>query len=287
MSHSTQNPQLLASLLPDEVIRNVRIALAEDIGAKDITAELIPENTEFKASVICREPAIICGIAWANETFRQVDPRLVVDWQCSDGDSLEENATLFFISGPARSLLTAERTALNFLQCLSATATTCGEYAKHVKGSKVKLLDTRKTLPGLRLAQKYAVSCGGCFNHRIGLYDAYLIKENHIAACGSIATAVAQAKHNEPTKPVEVEVENKDELLQALEAGADIVMLDNFSIEQLHDAVAATNGRAKLEASGNVSLDRIAELASTGVDYISIGALTKNVSAIDLSMRFQ
>ena len=272
--------------LNTDITRAVRDALNEDIGSGDITAQLVAADTQYVAKVITREPAIICGVDWVNETFAQLDNSVIINWSVSDGDRVEAEQTLFTLSGSARSILTGERTALNFLQLLSGTATLCDRYAQLTAHTSVKLLDTRKTLPGLRTAQKYAVTCGGCFNHRVGLYDAYLIKENHIAACGSINAAITTAKENHPDKPVEVEVENLDELQQALAAQADIVMLDNFSIEDLEQAVAITQGRAKLEASGNVSEATLAALAATGVDYISIGALTKHVTAIDLSMRF-
>ena len=272
--------------LNTDITRAVRDALNEDIGSGDITAQLVAADTQYVAKVITREPAIICGVDWVNETFAQLDNAVTINWSVSDGDRVEAEQTLFTLSGSARSILTGERTALNFLQLLSGTATLCDRYAQLTAHTSVKLLDTRKTLPGLRTAQKYAVTCGGCFNHRVGLYDAYLIKENHIAACGSINAAITTAKTNHPDKPVEVEVENLDELQQALAAQADIVMLDNFSIEDLEQAVAITQGRVKLEASGNVSETTLAGLAATGVDYISIGALTKHVTAIDLSMRF-
>ena len=272
--------------LNTDITRAVRDALNEDIGSGDITAQLVAADTQYVAKVITREPAIICGVDWVNETFAQLDNAVTINWSVSDGDRVEAEQTLFTLSGSARSILTGERTALNFLQLLSGTATLCDRYAQLTAHTSTKLLDTRKTIPGLRTAQKYAVTCGGCFNHRVGLYDAYLIKENHIAACGSINAAITTAKTNHPDKPVEVEVENLDELQQALAAQADIVMLDNFSIEDLEQAVAITQGRAKLEASGNVSEATLAALAATGVDYISIGALTKHVTAIDLSMRF-
>ncbi len=272
--------------LNTDITRAVRDALSEDIGSGDITAQLVAADTQYLAKVITREPAIICGVDWVNETFAQLDNSVTINWLVKDGDRVAAEQTLFTLSGSARSILTGERTALNFLQLLSGTATLCDRYAQLTAHTAVKLLDTRKTIPGLRTAQKYAVSCGGCFNHRVGLYDAYLIKENHIAACGSINAAITTAKENHPDKPVEVEVENLNELEQALAAQADIVMLDNFSIKDLEQAVAITQGRAKLEASGNVSETSLASLAATGVDYISIGALTKHVTAIDLSMRF-
>jgi len=272
--------------LNTSILQNVTHALAEDIGSGDITAQLIGEKTQAVATIISREEATLAGIAWADEVFRQVDPAIEVNWHYNDGDQITANQPLVTLKGPARSLLTAERSVMNFLQTLSGTATLCHDYSALVADTDVKLLDTRKTLPGLRIAQKYAVSCGGCFNHRIGLYDAFLIKENHIAACGSIAKAVATARANEPGKPVEVEVESLDELEQALAAGADTVMLDNFTQDDMKTAVATANGRCKLEASGNVTHETLLPIAQTGVDYISIGALTKDCKAIDLSMRF-
>lgn len=268
------------------ILENVTSALAEDIGSGDITACLIDSATQAIATIITREDMTLCGIAWANEVFQQVDPSIQANWHFADGDQVKANETLITLKGSARSLLTAERSAMNFLQTLSGTATLCSQYAAIVAETNVKLLDTRKTLPGLRIAQKYAVSCGNCFNHRIGLYDAFLIKENHIAACGSIAQAVNTARSNEPDKPVEVEVETMNELKQALEAGADTVMLDNFSLADMKAAVVLVNGRCKLEASGNVTKQTLLPIAQTGVDYISIGALTKDCKAIDLSMRF-
>lgn len=274
----------LADLKP-VIEENVRAALAEDIGDGDITAALIPADDPARGRVICREQATICGTAWVDEVFRQVDPAVSITWQVRDGDQVEPDQVLFTFEGPARSLLTGERAALNFLQTLSGTATISAAYARRVADTPVRLLDTRKTIPGLRMAQKYAVSCGGCFNHRIGLYDAFLIKENHILACGGIAEAVASARALHPGKPVEVEVETHAQLEEALNAGADIIMLDNFTTEQMREAVAFTAGRAKLEASGNITDETLVEFAKTGVDYISIGALTKHCRAIDLSMR--
>jgi len=265
----------------------VAATLAEDVGGGDISAALIPEGAMATAVVITREPAVLCGQAWVDEVFRQVDARIAVDWYCSDGEAVVADQALFAVRGPARGILTAERSALNFLQLLSGTATTAASYAELVRDYAVELLDTRKTIPGLRLAQKYAVTCGGCRNHRVGLYDAFLIKENHIAACGSIGAAIAQARQQQPDKAVEVEVENLPQLDEALAAGADIVMLDNFAPALMVEAVARTRGRAKLEASGGVSRDTLGAIAATGVDYISIGALTKDVKSIDLSMRLQ
>jgi nicotinate-nucleotide pyrophosphorylase (carboxylating) len=279
----------MAKTLPPQwrtdVEKSVRLALEEDIGSGDISAKLIPATAQAKATVITRENAVICGQAWVNEVFSQVDPSLHITWHCQDGDRVNANQVLFSAEGSARSLLTAERSALNYLQLLSGTATLCQRYADLVAGTGVKLLDTRKTIPGLRTAQKYAVTCGDCFNHRIGLYDAYLIKENHIKACGSIAAAVTSAKTMHPGKPVEVEVENMAELEQAISAGADTIMLDNFDLDSLRQAVKLTAGAAKLEASGGITKDSLRPIAETGVDYISIGALTKDCKAIDLSMR--
>lgn len=274
----------LDSLLPS-IKEEVRRALAEDIGSGDITAALIPAERQAQAAIISREPAILCGTAWADEVFRQVDPLIQVTWLARDGDQLQANQPFCQLSGPARGLLSGERCALNYIQTLSATATRSRHFANLVEGTQVKLLDTRKTLPGLRLAQKYAVTCGGCHNHRIGLFDAFLIKENHIAACGGIQSAVGQAKVLAPGKPVEVEVENLEELRQAIEAGADIIMLDELSEGDMRTAVAMTAGRAKLEASGGINETTLRAVAETGVDYISIGSLTKDIKAVDLSMR--
>lgn len=276
--------QTLDQLKP-AIIANVEAAIAEDIGSGDITAELIPAEEQGEARIITREQAVIAGTAWVDEVFRQVDPEVVVSWQVKDGDRVEPDQTLFTLKGRSRSLLSGERAALNFLQTLSGTATVAAQYADRVAETAVRLLDTRKTIPGLRLAQKYAVTCGGCYNHRIGLFDAFLIKENHILASGGIAAAISTAKTNHPGKPVEVEVEGFGELDEALDAGADIIMLDNFTPEQMVEAVATVNGRAKLEASGNITDATLLDYARTGVDYISIGALTKHCRAIDLSMR--
>ncbi|WNB75711.1 carboxylating nicotinate-nucleotide diphosphorylase [Methylomonas koyamae] len=258
--------------------------LAEDIGAGDLTANIIPEQIQASATVVTREGMVLCGTAWFDAVFERLSPQVAIEWQCGDGDWLAAEAVLCRLSGPARALLTGERTALNLLQTLSATASVAREYANAVVGTGCKVLDTRKTLPGLRLAQKYAVQCGGCFNHRIGLFDAVLIKENHILAAGSIADAVRAAR-SQANVPVEVEVENLDEFEQALAAKPDRVMLDNFSRADLVTAVGLNRGRAELEASGNITLDNIRSIAETGVDFISIGALTKNVKAVDLSMR--
>lgn len=278
-------PNLRLAALTAEIEANVRRALLEDVGSGDITAQLIPAERLAKATIISRDAAVIAGTAWVDAVFRQLDPRVAVHWQVSDGDRVTPNQALFHLEGPARSLLTGERSALNFLQMLSGVATRARHLADMVSGTQVKLLDTRKTLPGLRLAQKYAVTCGGCHNHRIGLYDAFLIKENHIAACGGIAEAVDAAHKIAPGKPVEVEVESLDELRLALDAGADIIMLDELSLDDMREAVRLTAGRAKLEASGGINDDTLKVIAETGVDYISIGAMTKDVKAVDLSMR--
>ena len=277
-------------MIPAELLRQSRIetvaqSLREDIGDGDITAMLIPQARISRGHVITRDAATIAGRAWVEEVFRQVDPEVTLNWQVQDGDEASPGQSLFSMEVPARSLLTAERSALNWLQLLSGVATTCAGHARRVAHTGVQLLDTRKTLPGLRLAQKYAVTCGGCHNHRIGLWDAFLIKENHIAACGSIANAVSEARRIAPGRPVEVETENLDELDQALVAGADIIMLDEFSLADMRQAVIHTAGAAKLEASGGINSETLVPIAETGVDYISIGALTKDVRAVDLSMR--
>lgn len=279
-------------LLADELRRAVAAALAEDLGQQnaelgDITASLIPASQQAVATIITREDCVLCGSGFVNEVFLQLGNQVSIQWHATDGDRLSANSLICTLQGPARALLTGERTALNFLQLLSGTATTTAHYVRYLEGSKTRLLDTRKTLPGLRFAQKYAVSCGGGLNHRFGLFDAFLIKENHIAAAGSISQAVQQARQNFPGKPVEVEVENLDELKQALMAGSDIIMLDNFAMPEIRQAVLLNQGRAKLEVSGNITSERLSELAATGVDFISSGALTKHVQAIDLSMRLQ
>ncbi|WP_122846720.1 carboxylating nicotinate-nucleotide diphosphorylase [Pseudomonas viridiflava] len=278
-------PNLRLAALTAEIEANVRRALLEDVGSGDITAQLIPAERLAKATIISRDAAVIAGTAWVDAVFRQLDPRVAVHWQVSDGDRVSPDQALFHLEGPARSLLTGERSALNFLQLLSGVATRAQYFADMVSGTQVKLLDTRKTLPGLRLAQKYAVTCGGCHNHRIGLYDAFLIKENHIAACGGIAQSIEAAHKIAPGKPVEVEVESLAELKQALDAGADIIMLDELSLNDMREAVRLNAGRAKLEASGGINDDTLRVIAETGVDYISIGAMTKDVKAVDLSMR--
>ncbi|MDX5435335.1 MAG: carboxylating nicotinate-nucleotide diphosphorylase [Halomonas sp.] len=273
----------------DALVEAIREAaahlLSEDVGPGDITAQLIPETQWATARVITREPAVLCGVAWVEEIYRRLDPSVRLRWSAADGDHLEADQCFLELEGPARILLTGERAALNLLQTLSATATRTRRYVDLLDGTGVRLLDTRKTLPGLRLAQKYAVTCGGGHNHRIGLYDAFLIKENHIAACGSIAAAVKEARSIARDLPVEVEVESFEELDQALTAGADIVMLDNFSLDDMREAVKRNAGRATLEASGNVDETTLRQIAETGVDCISSGALTKDVKAIDLSMR--
>lgn len=271
--------------LVEAIRETVAHMLAEDVGPGDITAQLIPESTWATARIITREAAILCGVAWVEEIYRRLDPSVQLSWSAADGNHLEAGSCFVEIEGPARSLLSGERAALNLLQTLSATATRTRHYVDLVAGTGVRLLDTRKTLPGMRLAQKYAVACGGGHNHRIGLYDAFLIKENHIAAYGSIAAAIKEARNIARNLPVEVEVESIDELNQALTAGADIVMLDNFSLEEMREAVKHNAGRATLEASGNVDDTTLRQIAETGVDCISSGALTKDIKAIDLSMR--
>ncbi len=271
--------------LPDDIARVVQNALAEDIGSGDITAALIPADAQSTAQVISREDAIVCGTAWFNEVFQQLNTAIAIHWQVQDGDSVEPNQLLCTLTGPSRNLLTGERTALNFLQTLSAVATQTHDYVNAITDTKTQILDTRKTLPGLRSAQKYAVICGGGCNHRMGLFDAFLIKENHILAAGSIAAAIQTAQAQQPTATVEVEVENLDEVQQALEAGANQLLLDNMSLPKLREAVALNNGRAVLEASGGVTLETVRDIAHTGVDYISVGSLTKDIHAVDLSMR--
>ncbi|WP_456405645.1 carboxylating nicotinate-nucleotide diphosphorylase [Thiolapillus sp.] len=271
---------------PELIEADVRRALAEDVGTGDLTAALIPEGTWARAQLICRQQAVLSGAAWVDETFRQVDDRIELEWHLADGDRLAENQRVCSMAGAAASILTAERTALNFLQTLSATATLTSEYVEAAQGACVNILDTRKTLPGLRQAQKYAVTCGGGVNHRIGLYDAILIKENHIAAAGSIGAVLAQAVALYPDVSIEIEVENLHELEQALQAGAKRVLLDNFSLQRLREAVALNKGTARLEASGGVNLQTIRAIAETGVDDISVGALTKDVQAVDFSLLF-
>lgn len=288
-------------MLQQDIRRAVRAALLEDLGdaltaldqpdaSADITAQLIPADRISTARVITREAGVFCGQPWVDEVFLQLKAQLggevKVEWKVQDGERLAPNQELFRLHGPARVLLTGERNALNFVQTLSGVATLTARYVAELEGTDCRLLDTRKTLPGLRSAQKYAVTCGGGKNHRIGLFDAYLIKENHILACGGIAEAIREARRLNPDKPVEVEVESLAELEQALAARADIVMLDNFDIPMMQEAVRLNQGRAKLEVSGNVTLDTLAGYAATGIDFISVGALTKHVRALDLSMRF-
>ena len=269
----------------DDINPIVKLALNEDIGSGDITAGLVKNDGITRATVITREAGVLCGTQFVDAVFTALDPSVVVRWEKADGAELAANDVLFTLEGNARSILTGERAALNFLQMLSGTASYSASLARLVAGTSTKLLDTRKTIPGFRNAQKYAVTCGGCFNHRIGLYDAFLIKENHIAACGGIQQAIAQARKNAPGKPVEIEVESLKELEQGLIAGADRIMLDNFSLDDMREAVAITQGRAELEASGNVTESTLRAIAETGVDFISIGALTKVVMPLDLSLR--
>lgn len=267
------------------IAANVSAALTEDIASGDINAMLIPADQQAVAEVITRKPMVLCGVAWVEETFRQVDPSVVLSWNAGDGDSLGAGDLIFRARGNARALLSGERTALNFIQLLSAVATKTKYFVDQVGDAAVELIDTRKTIPGLRLAQKYAVTCGGGGNHRMGLYDAFLIKENHIAASGGIDKAVAAARTIAPNKLVEVETESLEELDQALAAGADIIMLDNFTLEQTREAVERSRGVAKIEASGGINDETLLDIVATGVDYISMGALTKDIDAADLSMR--
>ena len=277
--------------LKTEISNNVKFALREDVGDGDVTGQLIDPAITIDASIVTRERMTMAGQPWVDEVCRQVDSSIELHWHCSDGDAVEANTLLCDLKGAARSILTAERTALNFLQLLSATATTTSIYVAATVGTSCRLLDTRKTIPGLRLAQKYAVRCGGGHNHRVGLYDAILIKENHILSAGGIAAAIAAARDMHANMPVEVEVESLDELREALAANADRMLLDNFPLNLLEQAVAINRSEgdpaAELEASGGLTLAEIAAVAATGVDYVSVGALTKNVSAVDLSMRFR
>jgi len=276
---------------PSDLAATVAVALAEDVGSGDLTAALVPAERNGRARIITREAAVLAGRPYVDEVFRQVDPRVEVEWHASDGDPVAPDQVLYRLSGPARSLLTGERTALNFVQSLSGTATATRRYADAIAGLPCRILDTRKTIPGLRNAQKYAVLCGGGTNHRIGLYDGILIKENHIIAAGSIAAAVAAARSSGARVPVEVEVESLDELRQALAAGADMALLDEFSLDDLRAAVAMNRAHAqgpmKLEASGGITLESLRAIAETGVDFISVGSLTKHLRAVDLSMRFE
>ncbi|WP_394247639.1 carboxylating nicotinate-nucleotide diphosphorylase [Vibrio profundi] len=289
--NSDERLNYLKEQLPAEITRAVADTIKEDLGgtldvAADITASLIPEDAHNKATIITREHGVFCGQAWADEVFKQLGGEVTITWHVQDGDKVEPNQVLCSLEGPARALLTGERNAMNFIQTLSGCATTTSIYAEKIQHTQCRLLDTRKTIPGLRSALKYAVACGGGFNHRIGVFDAYLIKENHIIACGGIEKAISTAKELNPGKPVEVETESLEELSQAIEAGADIIMLDNFTKDMMREAVKINAGRAALENSGNITLDTIAEYAETGVDYISVGALTKHLKAMDLSMRF-
>ncbi|MCK9468572.1 MAG: carboxylating nicotinate-nucleotide diphosphorylase [Porticoccaceae bacterium] len=277
---------MLSSLQAD-ITERVALALAEDIGDGDITARLIAEHSQAEATIISREHAVLCGQPWVEEVFRQLDSNIAVTWQAKEGDDIQPDQAICRLSGNARALLTGERTAINFLQTLSGTATSARHYAAKVAGTDIRILDTRKTIPGLRLAQKYAVTIGGCHNHRIGLYDAFLIKENHIAACGGIAAAIVRAREIAPDKPVEVEVENLDEYRQALAGGADIIMLDNFELADIHTAISLKTAPVKLEISGNLDDANIAGVAIPGIDYLSSGSLTKHCRAIDFSMRLK
>jgi nicotinate-nucleotide pyrophosphorylase (carboxylating) len=274
----------MSQTIPVDIAQLVTFCLQEDVGSGDITAELIPADKTISAKLISRDNGIFCGRPWADEVFQQVDSSLTINWNIEEGAELSPDQTLVQIVGPARSILTAERTVLNFLQTLSAVSTISQHYASMVRHTSVKLLDTRKTLPSLRSAQKYAVRVGGCFNHRMGLFDAFLIKENHIAACGGIDAAVSKAKALYPNKPVEIEVQNLNELELAISAQADIVMLDNFECSAILKAVKLNDSRLKLEASGGIDADVLVSIAETGVDYISLGALTKNCQATDLSL---
>ena len=277
---------MLLEVLDEPLLHSVRTALVEDIGSGDITAALIPPEQTAHATVICREPAVLCGMAWFDAVFAELDTAIKVEWQVRDGERLQAGQQLCALSGPARHILSGERTALNFLQTLSGTATLARRYADAVADLPVRILDTRKTIPGLRLAQKYAVRIGGCDNHRIGLYDGILITENHIAAAGSIREAVQMARRTNPATLIEVEVETTEQLTAAIAAGADRLLLDNFSTAAMAAAVQRVAGRAQLEASGGITLENLRETALTGVDFISTGTLTKNIQAIDLSMRF-
>lgn len=277
----------LVSPTSDLIQADVERAFAEDIGSGDATADLLPAQGTASATLTCRDDAVIAGVDWFNACFRKLDPRVRIDWAVRDGDHVAAGAEICRLHGNARALVSAERSALNFLQLLSSTATTTATYVAAVQGTGVRVLDTRKTVPGLRLAQKYAVRCGGGYNHRVGLYDAILVKENHIIAAGGIKAAAEAARRLHPALLLEIEVENLDELQQALDAGADRIMLDNFTLPLMREAVAIAKGRAELEISGNVDLSTIAGYASTGVDYISVGALTKHVRAVDLSLRLR
>lgn len=290
--NSKERLEYLKQQLPQEISRSVTEAIKEDLGgtldpAADITASLIPENARNEATIITREHGIFCGRDWADEVFKQLGDEVKIEWYVKDGEEVEPNQVLCHLSGPSRALLTGERNAMNFIQTLSGCATITAQYAKQLEGTGCRLLDTRKTIPGLRSALKYAVACGGGFNHRIGVFDAYLIKENHIIANGGITQTIHTAKQLHPGKPIEVETESLQELREAIDAGADIIMLDNFTTDMMREAVKINAGRAALENSGNVTLQTLREYAQTGVDYISVGALTKHIKALDLSMRFK
>jgi len=276
--------------LPADLARQVEAALREDLGSGDVTARLVPAAQRVQGSVVTREQAVLCGRAWVEETFRQLDGRVQLTWHAADGDRVAAQQVVFAIAGPARPVLSGERTALNFLQLLSGTATAARRFVDAVAGTGCTIIDTRKTLPGLRAAQKYAVRCGGATNHRMGLYDLVLIKENHIAAAGSLSAAVASARRQAPQLKVETEVESLEELEEALACGADIILLDEFSLDDMRTAVSrarAHRSTVKLEASGSVTLESVREIAATGVDYVSVGGITKHVRAIDLSMRLR
>ena len=288
LAHPTTPSRSAIELPPQQaILRDVKRALDEDVGAGDVTAALLPPNASGRARVITRDAAVLCGRAWFEACFRALSPDVVIEWHAEDGEHVTAGAKLCRVEGPARALVTGERTALNFLQTLSGTATATAAFVDAIRGTRTTILDTRKTLPGLRLAQKYAVRVGGGENHRMGLFDAVLIKENHIAAAGSITAAVARARALHPGVMVETEVENFAELREALAAGADRIMLDEFELHELGQAVAEVDGRVPLEVSGSVGMDRVRAIAETGVDYVSIGALTKHVRAIDLSMRIE
>ncbi|MCG6264129.1 carboxylating nicotinate-nucleotide diphosphorylase [Vibrio vulnificus] len=290
--NSQERLEYLKQQLPIEITPAVADTLKEDLGGSlnadnDVTAALIPAEAMNTATIITREHGVFCGHAWADEVFKQLGGKVTIEWHVKDGDKVEPNQTLCTLTGPARDLLTGERNAMNFIQTLSGCATVTAQYAAKLAHTECPLLHTRKTIPGLRSALKHAAACAGGYNHRIAAFDPYLIKENHIIACGGITQAITKAKELQPGKPVEVETENLDELREAIDAGADIIMLDNFTTEMMRQAVAINAGRAALENSGNVTLETIAEYAETGVDYISVGALTKHVKAMDLSMRFK
>jgi nicotinate-nucleotide pyrophosphorylase (carboxylating) len=277
---------MLLEVLDEALLHSVREALSEDIGSGDVTASLVPADQIATATVVSREPAVLCGMAWFNAVFAELDTAITVTWDARDGDEIRPDQRLCTLKGPATPLLTGERTALNFLQTLSGTATRARRYAHTVDGLPVTVLDTRKTIPGLRRAQKYAVRTGGCHNHRMGLYDGILIKENHITSTGSIEKAVRAARALNPGMPLEVEVENRDQIVEAVAAGADRLLLDNFSPAAITAAVELVAGRTRLEASGGISLENLREIALTGVDFISIGSLTKDLQSVDLSMKF-